>query len=81
MMKLGLIRHYKVITNEKKFLSTQEFVEAMKRYDVAPVSENGLILNSTDWDICYCSTLPRAVSIAEKIFDGKIIIFATNKNP
>jgi broad specificity phosphatase PhoE len=72
-MKIGLVRHFKVITNEKTFLNSVEFAEAMKNYDSAPITSNRLAINSNDWEICYCSTLPRAVATAEKIFSGKII--------
>jgi len=72
-MKLGLVRHFKVITNEKSLLSTEEFVNTMAHYDVAPVKKNGLKINSADWDICYCSTLPRALTTAETIYDKEII--------
>lgn len=72
-MKLGLVRHFKVITNEKYFLSTEEFEQAMSNYDVAPVTENGLMINSDDWDICYCSTLSRAITTAETIYNREII--------
>ncbi len=72
-MKLGLVRHFKVITDEKKYLSPNEFAEAMKRYDVAPVQPNGININSAEWDICFCSTLPRAITTAETIYDKTII--------
>ncbi len=61
-MKLGLVRHFKVVTDEKTLLSSEEFAEAMKNYDLAPVKPNELKINSDDWDICYCSTLPRAIN-------------------
>jgi broad specificity phosphatase PhoE len=72
-MKLGLVRHFKVITDEKYLLNSDEFARAMQNYDKAPVDNNGLIIRSEDWDVCYCSTLPRAVVTAESIFSGKII--------
>ena len=72
-MKLGLIRHFKVVTDEKTLLSSEEFAEAMKNYDVAPVKPNELKINSDDWDICYCSTLPRAIKTAENIYNKEII--------
>ena len=72
-MKLGLVRHFKVITEEKTFLSSSEFADAMKNYDKAPIHGNGLKINSSDWDVCFTSTLPRAISTAEAIFSGKII--------
>lgn len=72
-MKLGLVRHFKVITNEKTFLSSEEFADAMKRYDASSVKNNGLKINSEDWDICYCSTLPRAITTAEATYEKEII--------
>lgn len=72
-MKLGLVRHYKVITNGKYFLTSKEFEQVMFNYDVAPVRENGLRLNSNEWDICYCSTLPRAITTAKSIYNKEII--------
>jgi len=72
-MKLGLVRHFKVITNEKTFLSPIEFSQSMENYDKAPVRKNGLKINSSDWDICYCSTLPRAITTAENVYGEEII--------
>lgn len=72
-MKLGLVRHFKVITEENMLLSPNEFRQAMEKYDRAPVRGNGLEIDSSAWDICYSSTLPRAVTTAESIFSGKII--------
>ncbi|MCB9248801.1 MAG: histidine phosphatase family protein [Ignavibacteriales bacterium] len=72
-MKLGLVRHFKVITNEKPFLSSKEFTQAMANYDVAKVRANGLKINAADWEICYCSTLPRAITTAETIYNKEII--------
>ena len=63
-MKLGLIRHFKVITDENSFLSSYEFEKAMENYDRAPVQGNGLKIDSSDWDVCYSSTLPRAITTA-----------------
>lgn len=72
-MKIGLIRHFKVVADESTFLYPNEFAQAMEKYDIAPVQRNGLEIDSSDWDICYSSTLPRAVTTAESIFRGKII--------
>ena len=73
-MKLGLVRHFKVKqTIDKTFLSPKEFNQVMKEYDSCPVLSNKLKINFTDWDICYCSTLPRAITTAETIYSGEII--------
>jgi broad specificity phosphatase PhoE len=72
-MRLGLVRHFKVVTNEKYFLNSEEFSSAMANYDKAPITKNELSIDSKDWDICYCSTLPRAVTTAESIYTADII--------
>lgn len=72
-MKLGLVRHFKVITQENTLLSSVQFEEAMHKYDKAPVTKNGLKINANNWDVCYCSTLPRAITTADTIYKGKII--------
>ena len=73
-MKFGLVRHFKVDqTIEKSLLSPAEFNNVMNEYDSCPIIPNGLKLNSTDWDICYCSTLPRAITTAEMIYNKEII--------
>jgi broad specificity phosphatase PhoE len=72
-MKLGLVRHFKVNQNKKKYLSSAEFGVAMKEYDLCPVIPNEVNINQNDWDICYCSTLPRAVTTAKTICNKKII--------
>jgi len=73
-MKLGLVRHFKVNPpDKKKYLSSEEFKKAMEIYDTAPIIPNKVNLKSDDWDICYCSSLPRAVTTAETIFNKKII--------
>ena len=73
-MKLGLVRHFKVdlnIYNGK--LTPAQLSDIMQQYDVSPVLPKAHTVNSSDWQICYCSTLPRAIATAEKVFDGEII--------
>lgn len=72
-MKLGLIRHFKVITSQNTFLSSKEFAKTMSYYDVAPVRENDLKIITNEWDICYCSNLPRSIKTAEAIYKKEII--------
>ena len=72
-MKLGLVRHFKVKQEKKKYLTPSEFNQAMKEYDYCPVIPNELRINQNEWDICYCSTLPRAVKTAEAIYSKDII--------
>lgn len=46
----------------------------MSGYDIYPVKPNKITIDSSEWDICYASTLSRAKTTAETIYDGQIII-------
>ena len=73
-MKIGLVRHFKVISpHGKKKLNSVEFNKRMSGYDIYPVKPNEVNINSSEWDICYASTLPRAQTTAKTIYDGNIV--------
>lgn len=73
-MKIGLVRHFKVnVKPGEGGLTSSEFEQAMNKYDTAGVIPNDLKINDDDWDICYASSLPRAVKTAETIYNGEII--------
>ena len=73
-MKLGLVRHFKVISpHGKKKLNSEEFNERMSGYDIYPVKPNEVNIDSNEWDICYASTLSRAQTTAKTIYDGEIL--------
>ena len=73
-MILGIVRHFKVDYISKRFLYTpQQFELALSEYDKVPVIPNRIKLDSVPWEVCYCSTLPRAKNTAKEIFSGKII--------
>ncbi len=73
-MKIGLVRHFKVISpHGKKNLNSEEFNERMSGYDIYPVKPNEVNIDSNEWDVCYASTLSRAQITAKTIYDGAII--------
>jgi len=73
-MKIGLVRHFKVdLSFDKKLYTTAQFNKIMSDYDKADVIPNEVNLNGIDWEICFASNLPRAVTTAETIFNGEII--------
>lgn len=73
-MVLGLVRHFSVIMPEKKlFYNASDFSGAMDTYDRSPVKTNGVDLGGYEWEVCYSSSLPRAVATAKNIFAGEII--------
>jgi broad specificity phosphatase PhoE len=74
-MKIGLVRHYKVdLKNPKPYYYPEEFRDAMKEYDEADVIKGSTNLDGIDWDICFSSSLKRAVITAKDIYKGEIII-------
>lgn len=73
-MIIGLIRHFKVdFKPAKSIYSAEEFAGAMDLYENSPVITDPLKFNNSDWEVCYCSTINRAVVTANKIYNGKII--------
>ncbi len=73
-MIIGLVRHFKVNIRSTKFwLSPQEFEKKLDDYDVAPIYDQAVNIDHIDWEVCYCSSLPRAVITAQKIFGREII--------
>jgi len=73
-MKIGLVRHFKVdFPPQKKFMNSEDFRLSMDEYDSSPVIKKKTNINHDDWDICYSSTMPRAVSTAGKVYNGEII--------
>ena len=73
-MKIGLVRHFKVLASKSnKRLNSDEFNVVMKNYDLSPVEAIDVNINSNDWDVCYASTLSRAVETAKTVCHGEII--------
>jgi len=73
-MKIGLVRHFKVISPYgKKKLNSAEFNERMSGYDIYPVKPNDVNIDSNEWNVCYASTLSRAQTTAKTIYDGEIL--------
>ena len=73
-MKIGLVRHFKVISpHGKKKLNSAEFDKRMSGYDIYPVMPNEIIIDSNEWDVCYASTLSRAQTTAKTIYNGEIV--------
>ncbi|KJS83388.1 MAG: hypothetical protein JM58_12795 [Peptococcaceae bacterium BICA1-8] len=74
-MKIGLVRHFEVDLPMKKRLSSSEFDELVKLYDLSKIRlGKSTISRVKEWDKCYCSDLPRAVETAKHIFQGDIYI-------
>jgi broad specificity phosphatase PhoE len=74
-MKIGLVRHFKVnFPPQKMLMNSEDFKRSMEDYDSSPVETKKINLNPDEWDICYSSTMPRAITTAKAIYQGEIII-------
>ncbi len=73
-MKVGLVRHFKVLDSHKYLLTSDDFDKWIKEYDKAKIEYKDVRgLNNDKWDICYTSNLYRAIKTADHVFTGKII--------
>jgi broad specificity phosphatase PhoE len=73
IMRIGLVRHFKVDLNKRRFMTAKEYDEHVYNYDRAGVIPNELVVDSY-WEKCYCSNLSRAITTAKTIYHGEIII-------
>jgi broad specificity phosphatase PhoE len=74
-MKIGLVRHHKVTLPypSKPLLSKTDVVRWFDEYESATLESKTVDLCHIDWNCCYSSVSPRAVTTAREIFDGEII--------
>jgi broad specificity phosphatase PhoE len=72
-MKIGLVRHFRVDLKKRKMMTSKEYNEHSYNYERAGVIPNELVLDE-EWDKCYCSSMPRAMTTAKTIYHGEIIV-------
>lgn len=72
-MKIGLIRHFKVDIYRSRFMNSIEFNKYTEEYEKSGVIPNEIVIDE-EWDKCYCSSMPRAITTAKTVYDGEIII-------
>ena len=73
-MRIGLLRHFKVNCPHKKMMTSSEFREWSKKYEVSKVIKKKVDMYGIEWDICYVSDLPRAISTAKEVYSGNLMI-------
>ncbi|QDR82632.1 hypothetical protein SPTER_40610 [Sporomusa termitida] len=54
-MKIGLVRHFRVDCSHKYLMTDEEFREWVGLYDCAAIMPEGMPVNTSDWEKCYCS--------------------------
>jgi broad specificity phosphatase PhoE len=72
-MKIGLVRHFRVNIKKNRFMTSTEYNEYMKKYDISDVIPNEVVIDK-EWDKCYCSSMSRAITTAKTVYHGEIII-------
>lgn len=73
-MRIGLVRHFEVVKPQiNGRMTSAEFKTWQDGYDTADVKIKSVNIKNEDWQICYCSTLPRAFKTAKTIYTGEII--------
>ena len=73
-MRIGLLRHFKVNCPHQKSMTSDEFREWSRKYEVSKVIKKKVEMDGIEWDICYVSDLPRAITTAKEVYSGHLII-------
>lgn len=77
-MKIGLVRHFKVIHKwDREWMTSDQFNAWVEAYNNAEIEQSDLDYDYSEWNVCISSDLPRAIQTAETIYPGPII--ATNR--
>lgn len=77
-MKIGLVRHFKVIHKlDREWMTSDQFNAWVEAYNNAEIEQPDLDYDYSEWTVCISSDLPRAIQTAETIYPGPII--ATNR--
>ncbi len=73
-MRIGLLRHFKVNCPHAKMMTSSEFREWSEKYEVSKVIKKKVDMYDIEWDICYASDLPRAITTAKEVYSGNLKI-------
>jgi hypothetical protein len=73
-MHIGLLRHFKVNCPHKRMMTSEEFREWSEKYEVSKVIKKKVEMYGIEWDICYVSDLPRAITTAQEVYSGNLKI-------
>jgi len=73
-MRIGLLRHFKVNCPHKKLMTSSEFREWSEKYEVSKVIKKKVEMYGNEWDVCYVSDLPRAITTAKEVYSGNLMI-------
>lgn len=71
-MRIGLVRHFKVNCPHKRMMTSEEFRKWSEKYEHSRVIKKPVEMYGIEWDVCYSSDLPRAVTTAREVYSGNI---------
>ncbi|HWR42076.1 histidine phosphatase family protein [Sporomusa sp.] len=71
-MRIGLVRHFRVDCPHQYLMTDEEFREWIEAYDCSVIRIADMTVDTSRWEKCYCSDLPRAVATARHIYNGSI---------
>lgn len=73
-MRIGLLRHFKVNCPHKRMMTSEEFRDWSEKYEVSKVIKKKVEMYGIEWDVCYVSDLPRAITTAKEVYSGNLKI-------
>ncbi len=73
-MKIGVIRHAKVLHHDKWFSTGSVFNEQRKAYDIAEIVKVNSAIMTNDFNSCYVSSRKRAIETAQMIYQHPFFI-------
>lgn len=74
-MKIGLVRHFKVIhKHDGRFMTSAQFNSWVEAYNNADIEDTDMEYSLSEWNVCISSDLSRAVQTAETIYPGSVIV-------
>ncbi len=73
-MRIGIIRHAKVLYRDPFFSTGKKFDQSRLMYNASPVLPLNLKITVKKFPICYASSMTRASDTATQIYEGDFII-------
>lgn len=71
---IGIVRHFKVTYKpDSLWMTSDQFSEWVKQYNLSDIALDDYNGQNYDWELCYSSTLSRARTTANYIYDGKVV--------
>lgn len=74
-MKIGLVRHFKVLhKHDGSLMTSAQFNSWVGAYNNAEIEDTDFDYGLSEWNVCISSDLSRAIQTAETIYPGSVIV-------